>query len=84
MVDGILSFIFFSKSPLWITIGINNFEGLNISLNIIARSIENMCRKSKWIVLSVKGQNGFNPEEKQRPGFGTGIYKLYGINYAVK
>lgn len=40
MVDGIVSFIFFSKSPLWITIGINNFEGLNIRLNIIAHSIE--------------------------------------------
>lgn len=28
MIDGIVSFIFFSKSPLWITIGIYNFGGL--------------------------------------------------------
>lgn len=42
MVDGIVSFIFFSKSPLRITIGINNFEGLNIRLNITAHSIENV------------------------------------------
>lgn len=29
MAEEDISFIFFSKSPLWITIGIYNFGGLN-------------------------------------------------------
>lgn len=31
MADGIVSFIFFSKSALWITVGTQNFGGLNCS-----------------------------------------------------
>lgn len=71
MVDGIVSFIFFSKSPLWITIGIYNFGGLNFSFlstfhcTVFRKRAENKGEQFRQL----KEKKVFNPSKKQRPSF---------------